>query len=301
MRSLTVTAFALTLTALAACSAQSSGTPPRSDDGGSTSSGAGTGSTAGGATGFAGSPSGAAGTTVSSGGTSSGFAGSPSGFAGSPSGTAGSPNGTAGAPATLGGCKSTAVGTGSMGVIDDFETHVAGSALLPGGATEDGRTGGWGVDKSPTAVMTASMPLPVTGGDPGMALHFAGTDNITATPPGWGADAAVAIAGPGNCYDASAYTHGIQISLKSGGAATSVVVSIQTAEVLATNYASGPNGKEVPITTAWADYQIAWTDLATTYGPMIPLDLKSVHGVVIATSATGAASFDIWIDNLKFY
>jgi hypothetical protein len=300
MRSLTVTALVLTLTALGACSAQSSGSPPRSDGtAGQTSGTGGITSSTGGSTGFAGSPSGTA-------GTSSGFAGAPSttggatGFAGSPSGTAGGPTGTAGAAPIGGTCTSTVVATGSSGLIDDFETHLAGSASIPGGATEDGRVGAWNFDKSGTAVMTASSPLPVAGGNPGMALHFAGTDTITGAMPGWGADAAVAIAGPGNCYNATAYTGGLSIDLKSGTGATSVFVSLQTAEDLATNYMSGNNGVEVPITGDWKTYPISYASLMTTFGPIVPLDLKSVHGVVIATSAAGAANFDIWVDNLKF-
>ncbi|HEY4106466.1 MAG TPA: hypothetical protein VGM44_21345 [Polyangiaceae bacterium] len=198
----------------------------------------------------------------------------------------------------------TAVATGTSGLIDNFDSHVAGSTLLPGGTMADGRVGGWNIDKSGTAV-TTSTAVPVTGGDGGgMALNFKGTDNITAMPtPGWGADAAVAIAGTGNCYDASAYKTGIKISLMMGSGIQngSVVVSVQTAEDLATNYASGPQGKTIMITNSWADYMIPWGDLMTTYGTPIPLDLKEVHAVVIATSATTAANFDVWVDNVSFY
>ncbi len=310
MRSLTVfSALVLSLSALAGCSAQPDSTPPRGTDdtGGTSSSGAGE-------TGFSGSSSnnnGFGGSSSTAGSSNTGFGGasntgfggaSNTGFGGAPTGGAGAPTGSAGSAPVGGTCKSTVVGMGNAGTIDDFEMHLAGSTLLPGGASEDGRTGGWNIDKSPTAMMmaSASTAVPVAGGNPGMALHFAGTDNITATPPGWGADAAVAIAGPGNCYDASAYKTGLSIDLKSGTGATSVVVSIQTAEVLATNYASGPNGKEIPITSSWATYPIAYTDLATTYGSPVALDLHSVHAIVIATSATGAANFDIYVDNLKF-
>ncbi|HEX3773353.1 MAG TPA: hypothetical protein VHV51_02755 [Polyangiaceae bacterium] len=197
----------------------------------------------------------------------------------------------------------TAVATGASGLIDNFDSHVAGSTLLPGGTMSDGRVGGWNIDKSPTAVST-STAVPMMGGDGGgLALNFKGTDNITATPPGWGADAAVALAATGNCYNAMAYTNGIKISLMMGSGIQngSVVVSVQTAEDLATNYASGPQGKQIAITNSWADYTIAWGDLMTTYGTPIPLDLKEVHAVVIATSATTAANFDVWVDNLSFY
>jgi hypothetical protein len=299
MRSqIVLSSFVLLVSALAACSAQSESTPPRGSGGSGTSTG---GTAAGGTSqGFAGTGTGFAGTGTGfggapgTGGTSTGFGGAPP--AGGATGSAGT--GTAGSSA-VGVCKSTVVGMGNAGTVDDFETHTAGSTLLPGGATEDGRVGGWNIDKSPSA-MSTSTAAPVTGGNPGMALHFMGTDTITSTPPGWGADAAVAIAGPGNCYDASAYHTGLSIDLKSGTGPTTVVVSLQTAEVLATNYASGPNGKMISITGDWATYPIAYTDLATTYGTPVPLDLKSVHAVVIATSATGAANFDIYVDNLKF-
>jgi len=304
MRSQTVlSALVLSLSAIAACSAQSESTPPRGTGAtaGTVSSSGGTTSASGGttSTGFSGSTS-VAGTGTGFGGAPGG-AGTGTGFGGAPPAAGGTTAGTAGSPPVGGTCTSTVVGTGSSGLIDDFEGHTAGSALLPA-TNGDGRVGGWGIDHSTTAMMmaTASTAIPVAGGNPGMALHFAGTDNITATPPGWGADAAVAIAGPGGCYDASAYHGGLSLSLKSGSGATSVVVSLQTAEVLATNYASGPNGKMVAITGSWADYVIPYTDLMTTYGTPVPLDLKSVHAVVIATSASGAASFDVWVDNLKF-
>lgn len=292
-----VSALVLTLSALAACSAQPEGSPPQNGSSAGT-----TGSAAGG------SPiNGAGGTSSSFGGTSSGtagtattgFAGTTSGFAGSTSGFAGSTSGTAGSGSTSVGCAVTKVGAGLSGLIDDFETHPA-SALIP---ATDGRVGGWWISVGPTGSVTVPAipktgggPMPVTGGmGGGMALHFTGTD--TDAVKGWGADASVALAAMGNCYDASVYTTGIKLSMMGKG---SVYVQVITAQDKAAMATSGNQRKEIPLTASWADYPIAWSELITGWGNPIALDPKSIVALDIAPSATSAISFDIWVDNVQF-
>jgi len=144
MRALTiVSALALTLSALAACSAKPDGSPPRTggDTAGTSSSSAGQSSS------FAGAPSG------SSGATSSGFAGAPpTGAAGASTGFAGAPPaGTAGATGAAGGAATgaacgmgRAVPTGA--IIENFDgmtqvlewdlanmTTPAGAKIMPTG------------------------------------------------------------------------------------------------------------------------------------------------------------------------
>ena len=296
MRALTiVSAVALTsaLSALGACSAQSDSTPPRGGAGAGTA-GAGTaGATSGfsGATGASGATSGFSGATGASGATS--------GFAGAPP-AAGGDTGSAGAPATGGGCTLTKAGVGTDGLIDNFETHPT-TALIP---ASDGRVGGWWISVNqttgnvtiPMIGKTGMGPLPVMGGmGGGMALHFAGTDSDAAK--GWGADASVALAATGNCYDASVYTGGIKVSLMGTG---SVYVQVITAEDKAAMATSGNQRKEIAITSTWTDYTIPWTDLITGWGNPIALDQKAIFALDIAPSATSAVNFDIWIDNLTF-
>ncbi len=304
MRSLTVfSALVLSLSALAGCSAQSESAPPRTDDsGGASSSGAG-------ATGFGGASTGNNGfsgsTSVAGSSTNSGFGGasntgfggaSSNGFGGAPTGGAGAPaTGSAGsAPVATGSCAMTAVATGSNGMIDDFDMH-PGSGLIP---ATDGRVGGWWISKSATGTvmpMANAAPVPVAGGDTGMGLHLMGSD--TDLTNGWGADASVAITPTNGCYDATAYTSGIKVSLKGTG---SIYLSVITAEDKAASATSGNQRKEIPITSTWADYSVAWSDLVTGWGNPIPLDLKEIVALDIAPSASSASNFDIWVDNLQF-
>jgi len=296
MRALSiVSALVLTLSALGACSAQSDGNPPQSGGGGATSSGAGAGQIipgAGAPTAGAGAPSGFAGATTSFGGASTGFGGAPPAGAGAP--------GAAGGGTTTTGCAATHVGTGTSGLIDDFETHPM-SALIP---ATDGRVGGWWISVGPTGKVTTPMlatatgggPLPVTGGmGGGMALHFAGTDSDAAK--GWGADASVALSKTGDCYDASVYSTGLKLSLMGKG---SVYVSVITAQDKAASATSGNQRKEINITSAWADYSISWAELVTGWGNPIALDPKSIVALDISPSAASAIDFDIWVDNVQF-
>jgi hypothetical protein len=300
MRSLTVfSALVLSLSALAGCSAQSESAPPRSDTGDTGSSGAG-------ATGFGGAPSNngfSGSTSIAGSGTNNGFGGaSNTGFGGASNGFGGAPTGGAGAPATgsagsapaSGSCAMTAVATGSNGMIDDFDMH-PGSGLIP---ATDGRVGGWWISKSATGTvmpMANAAPVPVAGGDTGMGLHIMGSD--TDLTNGWGADASVAITPTNGCYDATAYTSGIKVSLKGTG---SIYLSVITAEDKAASATSGNQRKEIPITSSWADYSVAWSDLVTGWGNPIPLDLHEIVALDIAPSASSASNFDIWIDNLQF-
>jgi len=294
MRALPIlSALALTLSALAACSAQPEGSPPHpTGDAGSTSSGAG----AGGAnTGFGGAPATA--------GASPGFGGAPAGagslgFGGAPP-AAGGATGAAGGTVIGGSCTSTTAGTGIDGMVDDFEKHPA-SALIP---ASDGRVGGWWISigstgkvTTPTLPPAGGGPMPVTGGmGGGMALHFAGSD--TDAVKGWGADASVALSGTGNCYDASIYTGGIKLSLMGKG---SVYLSVITAQDKAAMATSGNQRKEIMISSTWMDYTIPWAQLVTGWGNPIPLDPKSIVALDIAPSASSAVDFDIWIDNVQF-
>jgi hypothetical protein len=302
MRSLTVfSALVLSLSALAGCSAQSESAPPRGTDdtGGTSSSGAGA-TGFGGATsnnnGFSGS-SNIAGTSSNGfgGSSNSGFGGASSnGFGGAPTGGAGAPSGSAGSAPASGSCAMTAVATGSNGMIDDFDMH-PGSGLIP---ATDGRVGGWWISKSATGTvmpMANAAPVPVAGGDTGMGLHIMGSD--TDLTNGWGADASVAITPTNGCYDASVYTSGIKVSLKGTG---SIYLSVITAEDKAASATSGNQRKEIPITSSWADYSVAWSDLVTGWGNPIPLDLHEIVALDIAPSASSASNFDIWIDNLQF-
>jgi hypothetical protein len=287
-----VSALVLILSALGACSAQPEGTPPRGEAGGSSVAGATSGS-AGATQGTAGSTSGFAGATQGTAGSTSGFAGSTSGFAGA--------TGTAGAgPVTGSDCKMTAVGAGLDGMIDNFEMHPT-NGLIPG---TDGRLGGWwisvaagtGAVTTPVLTSAGGAPMPVMGGmGGGMALHFAGTDSNATT--GWGADASVALAGMGNCYDASIYKGGIKLSLMGTG---SVYVSVITIQDRAMSMTSGYQRKELAISSTWMDYTIPWADLATGWGTPIPLDPKSIVALDIAPSAASATKFDIWVDNIQF-
>jgi len=294
-----VSAFVLLVSALGACSASSEGNPPVGG-GGAIQSG-------GGATGVAG-------TTVSTGGATTGTAGATNGFGGATTGTAGATNGfggattgTAGATGSAGGtsttgCAMTKAGTGTpSGMIDDFETHPA-TALIP---ATDGRVGGWWISVNQTSgnVTTPAIgkmgmgPLPVSGGmGGGMALHFAGTD--TDKTMGWGADASVALAATGNCYDASVYKGGIKLSLM--GKAGSVYVQIITAQDKAASMTSGNQRVEIPITATWTDTTIPWSMFVTGWGNPIELDPKSIVALDVAPSAASAADFDIWVDNIQF-
>ena len=292
-----VSALVLSLSALAACSAQPEGSPPHSSGAGATSSGAG--ASAGGATGTAGANTGFGGATGTA-GANTGFGGANTGFGGA-TGTAGS-TGTAGGTSTTAGCAMTKAGAGLMGLIDDFETHAA-TPTIP---ATDNRAGQWWISVGPTgtvATPTLAMPkggapLPVTGGmGGGMALHFAGTD--TDKTMGWGADASVALAATGDCYDASAYTTGIKISLMSAKS-SSVYVQVITAQDKAASATSGNQRVEIPITSTWTDYPIAWSELVTGWGAPIVLDPKSIVALDIAPSAASAFDFDIWIDNVQF-
>jgi len=290
-----VSALVLTLSALAACSAQPEGNPPQSGGGGATSSGAGAGQIlpGGGAPpAGAGAPSGFSGATSSFGGASTGFGGAPPAGAGAP--------GTAGGTSTTTGCAATHVGTGMSGLIDDFETHPM-SALIP---ATDGRVGGWWISVNSTGMVTTPTlptatgggPLPVTGGmGGGMALHFAGKDSDAVK--GWGADASVALSKMGDCYDASVYATGIKLSLMGKG---SVYVSVITAQDKAASATSGYQRKEINITSTWADYSIAWSELITGWGNPIALDPKSIVALDVSPSASSATDFDIWIDNVQF-
>ncbi len=299
MRALTIVpAVALTLSALTACSAQPEGSPPPASEAGGAATG-GAGQTAS----VAGTPSvsgGGASAIISSGGEVPAGGSSSTGSAGAPPLAAGGAGATGAPPVTGGSCASTKVGAGMDGIIDNFETHPA-SALIP---ASDNRVGGWWISINqasgaltiPAIPKTGGGPLPVAGGmGGGMALHFAGTDSNPTM--GWGADASVALAAKGNCYDASAYAGGLKLSMMGKG---SVYVSIITAQDQAASATSGNQRKEVAITSTWADYTIPWAELMTGWGNPIPLDLTAVFAIDVAPSATSAVDFDIWIDNVQF-
>ncbi len=294
-----VSAFVLIVSALAACSAQQDGSPPAGNAGATTSGG--------GATGSAGAPISTGGSTTGTAGANTGFGGANTGFGGANTGfgganTSGGATGSAGGTTTTAGCAMTKVGTGTpSGMIDDFETHPA-TALIP---ATDGRVGGWWISVNqttgnvtiPAIGKTGTGPLPVTGGmGGGMALHFAGTD--TDKTMGWGADASVALAATGNCYDASAYSTGIKLSLM--GKPGSVYVQVITAQDKAAMATSGNQRVEIPITATWTDNSITWAQLMTGWGNPIVLDPKSIIALDIAPSAASAADFDIWVDNIQF-
>jgi hypothetical protein len=290
-------AFVLSLSALAACSAQSESAPPRGGDtGGASSSGAGaTGFSGATSNGFAGATGVAGGTSNGFGGASNGFGGASNGFGGASPGGAGAPTGSAGSsPVSGGSCVTTKVATGSDGMIDDFEMH-PGSGLIP---ATDGRVGGWWISKSATGTVTpmaGAAPVPVAGGETGMGLRIVGSD--TDLTMGWGADASVAITPTNGCYDASVYTGGVKVSLKGTG---SIYLSIITAEDKAASATSGNQRVEIPLTSSWADVTTAWASFATGWGTPIPLDLHEVVALDIAPSASSASNFDISIDNLQF-
>ncbi len=299
MRSQTLlSALVLSLSALAACSAQSESTPPRGGTGASagTVSGNPGGSTsaAGGTTGqgFSGSTS-VAGSSPGFGGTP-GAGGSSTGFGGAPPAAGGTTTGTAGTAPVSGSCTTTKVATGSDPMVDNFDMH-PGSGLIP---AADGRVGGWWISKSATGTVTPAAnaaPVPVDGGMTGMGLHITGSDtNLTM---GWGADASVAITPTGGCYDASIFTGGLKVSLKGTG---SVYLSVITAEDKAGMATSGNQRKEIAITSTWTDYTVPWSDLVTGWGTPIPLDLHEVVALDVAPSASSASNFDIFIDNLQF-
>ncbi len=305
MRSqLVFSALVLSAAAINACSAQSDSTPPRdSGTAGTSSTTNGTGGTA---------SSGTAGSTSSTfgGQTSSGTAGSSSstfggqtstGFGGTTStSTGGTPTtGAGGSTTTAAGCSKTTVGTGSNGLIDNFDTHPT-TGLIP---ATDGRVGGWWVSKSATATVTPmanAAPDPVA--DPLMsgnyALELKGTDPGTDPNAAWGADASVAITATGACYDASAYTGGIKVKMWGKGG---VFVSVITAEDKAASATSGNQRTDISLTTTPTVYTIPWSMLATGWGNPIPLDLKEVVALDFAPDATSAASFDIWVDDVTLY
>jgi hypothetical protein len=80
----------------------------------------------------------------------------------------------------------------------------------------------------------------------------------------------------------------------------SVYVSVITAQDKAAMATSGNQRKEINITSTWADYSIAWSELITGWGNPIALDPKSIVALDIAPSAASAIDFDIWIDNVQF-
>jgi hypothetical protein len=301
MRSQTVlSALVLSLSALAACSAQSESTPPRGGTGASagTVSGnpGGTSSASGGSTtqGFSGSTSVAGTSSPGFGGTPGAGGSSSTGFGGAPPATGGTPAGTAGTAPVSGSCTTTKVATGTDPMVDNFDMH-PGSGLIP---AADGRVGGWWISKSATGTVTPvanAAPVPVDGGMTGMGLHIMGSD--TDLTMGWGADASVAITPTGGCYDASIFTGGLKVSLKGNG---SVYLSVITAEDKAGAATSGNQRKEIAITSTWMDYTVPWSDLVTGWGTPIPLDLHEVVALDVAPSASSASNFDIWIDNLQF-
>ena len=278
-----VSALVLSLSALAACSAQPEGTPPQGGNNGGAPSGT------GGATGGAGAPV---------------VGGGAPGFGGAPVGGGGAPSGTGGAPASTDGCTKVNVGAGLMGVIDDFETHAA-TPTIP---ATDNRAGQWWISVGPTGSVspptlpmpTGGGPLPATGGmGGGMALHFAGMDSMPLATTGWGADASVALAAPADCYDASAYGSGIKVSLMSAKS-NSIYVQVITAESKAASATSGHSRTEIALSATWVDYTIPWSQLVTGWGTVLPLDLKSIKAIDFAPSVSAVADFDIWIDNVQF-
>ncbi len=301
MRSqLVFSALALTVAALNACSAQSDSSPPRTTgSAGSTSSGT-AGATSSGTAGATSTGTAGATSTGFGGSTSTGFGGSTStGFGGAPStGTAGATStGTAGATSSTG-CATTKVATGTPAVIDDFEMETNG--LIP---ANDGRLGGWWVSASATATVTPmanAAPKPIV--DPSNAsnhvLRLTGMDSGTNANLAWGADASVALAATGNCYDASAYKGGISVKLWGIGG---VFVSVITAEDKAQMATSGNQRTDIPLTSTPTVYQIPWSMLATGWGVTIPLDLKEVFALDFAPDAGSAANFDIFIDDVQFY
>jgi hypothetical protein len=56
---------------------------------------------------------------------------------------------------------------------------------------------------------------------------------------------------------------------------------------------SGYQPKEINITSTWADYSIAWSELITGWGNPIALDPKSIVALDVSPSASSATDFDI--------
>jgi hypothetical protein len=282
-----------------------------SKTGGSSGSNSG-GSSGGNSGGASGGSSGSGGSTGSSGGTgggdssgdASGSTGGSSGNsdAGSTGGASGSTGGTGGGATDAGAalCKSNTKAVGDKPIIDDFED---GDATI---AANDGRAGGWWVSKSPTATVDGvpamgGAPVPVTGGNPGKAIHLKGMEAGTGNSA-WGADTSVAIVPEGGCYDVTAYK-GVKISLK-GTAGTKVFVQLLTAAVraLPEPATAGHFRKEVMLTGDWQDVMVSFaTDFGPGWGTPPPLDITKVYGVDVATSGAAPFSFDVWIDNVAFY
>jgi hypothetical protein len=178
-------------------------------------------------------------------------------------------------------CSSTVVAMGgaAMGLIDDFEDGDSAISMM------DGRTGGWWLQPSDTAMTDPpkGAPLPVDGGMPGKAFHITGSD----IGGGWGAGLSATIvpdgsATPGGCYDASKYT-GIKISLK-GKPGSQVYVAVLTASVRATNFGSGHFRKAVTLTANWTTVMIPFAELEPGYGVPVAggFDVKAVYGVDVA-------------------
>jgi hypothetical protein len=196
MRALTiVSALALTLSALAACSAQPTGTPPRTD-GSSAAAGTSVVGTAGQTSTFGGAPSGTSGSTGSSfggepptgtGGASTGFGGAP------PAGGAGAPTGTGGAAVAGAACgMGRAVPTSAT--IDNFDgmtqvlewdlanmTTPAGAKIMPTGmlsvmASNNGTNGTYAAG---LLAKWAAAGRPCMDGSTYTGIQFSVTGNTT--------------------------------------------------------------------------------------------------------------------------
>jgi hypothetical protein len=239
MRALTiVSALALTLSALAACSAQPDGSPPRTSGGGA-EAGAAVVSSGGQTSSFGGAPSGASGST------SSGFAGAPpTGAAGASTGFGGAPpagggaTGAAGASVTGGAACGMGRAVPTSATIDNFDgmtqvlewdlanmTTPAGAKIMPTGmlsvmASNNGTNGTYAAG---LLAKWAAASRPCMDGSTYTGIQFTVTGNTTdllfrvATP------GTTPAADGGICADTlCAYAHfqaNVTASLAAGGTA----------------------------------------------------------------------------------
>ncbi len=265
-------------------------------------------------------------------GSGTGVAGSSVGVAGSTVGTAGTGNGTAGATATGG---TGAGGSGAGGapacspvpgakkgdgtnlVIDDLDD--TNTMFAPAGVGMG--SWDWGKDTAATAMGTITpantmMLAPATGGQMGSALHVTGT-GLT----GWGASLAAFLNGTTGAFDASAYG-GVAFWIK--GTTTvqegtdKILLQARMPDVLpgaGSCCNDTVKGSEcysghrtvISITAEWTEVKVPWSAFqgpAWGLGASIAFNPNRIRDINFSfnhdTMGTTPASFDVWVDGMRF-
>ncbi len=248
--------------------------------------------------------------TQTSAGTGNGSSGAASG--GNSSG--GAPSG--GAP-TCNPAPGSKKGDGTNQVIDDLDD--TNTMFAPAGVGMG--TWDWGKDTATTAMGTITPSgtmtlMPVTGGHDGSALHVTGM-GLT----GWGASLAAFLNGAMGAFDASAYG-GVAFWIKGTTnvqeGTDKLMIQARMPDVLP-GAGSCCNDKVmgsecysghrtvISITADWSEVKIPWSEFkgpAWGLGSTIPFDPNRVRDINFSFNhdamGTEAASFDVWVDGVRF-